>query len=95
MAILITDGVGEGKLGMVTVFSHSDQAKMEPSVMLLTLVQWDLHELAVVLMKIFTNSPYFPWGPFGLSFLDIATLSEGTPTIQFPLSWLCLCLPKE
>ena len=30
-AILITDGVEEGKLGMMTTFCHSDQAKMEAS----------------------------------------------------------------
>ena len=85
MAILITDGVGEGKLGMVTIFCCSDHAKVEPSVMIPTLIQQDSHELAMVVMKIF-NSPYFPRGSFGLSFLDIGTLSEGTPTIQFPLS---------
>ena len=81
MAILITDGVGEGKLGMVTVFCCSDQAKVEPLVMLPTLVQQNLPEPAMVLMEIFTNSPYFPLGFFGLSFLDIATLPEGASTI--------------
>ena len=91
MASLITDGVNKGKLGMVTIFCYSNQAKVEPSVMLPTLVQWDSHEPFVVVMKIFTNSPYFPWGSFGFSFLDIATLPEGTPSIQFLLSWLCLC----
>ena len=70
MAILITDGVGEGKLGMVTVFCYSDQAKMEPSVMvLLTLLfSRDSHELAMVVMKIFINSPYFPLGILWLLF---------------------------
>ena len=37
MAILFTDGVGEVKLGMVTIFCCSNQAKVEPSVMLPTL----------------------------------------------------------
>ena len=37
----------------------------------------------MVVVKIFTNSPYFLWESFGLSFLDY-------PTIQFPLSQLCL-----
>ena len=59
MAILITDGVGKGSLGMVTNFCHSDQAEVEPWVMLSTLVHWELHEPAVVVTKIFTNSPYF------------------------------------
>ena len=81
MAILITHGVCEEKLGMVTIFCCSNQAKVEPSVMLPTLLQQDSHEPAMVVMKIFTNSPYFPWGFFGLSFLDIATLPEGAPTI--------------
>ena len=74
--------------------------------MLLTLIQWNLHELAMVVVKIFTNSPYFPKGSFGLSFLDIAILPEGVSTVPFPLSWLHLCwlllyslnqviLPKE
>ena len=38
MAILVTDGVGKGMLGMVTVFCHSDQVKVDPLVMLLALV---------------------------------------------------------
>ena len=91
MAIFITNGVNEWSLGMETICCHSDQAKVEPLVMLPTLVQWDSHQLAMVVMKIFTNSPYFPWGSFGLLFLDIATLSEGASTIRFPLSQLCLC----
>ena len=90
MAILITDGVGEGKLGMMTIFCHSDLVKVEPSVMFLTLAQQYSHEPAVVVMNIFTSPTFFPWGSFGLSFLDIATLSEGVSTIKFPLSWLHL-----
>ena len=39
MAILVTDGVGEGKLGMVTLFCHSDKARVEPLVALPTLIQ--------------------------------------------------------
>ena len=31
MAILITDGVGEENLGMMTVFYHHDQNKLEAS----------------------------------------------------------------
>ena len=63
MAILISNGVGERSLGMVTVFCHSDQAKVQPSVILLILVQQDTPELALVVMKIFTGSPYFPRSP--------------------------------
>ena len=80
MAILITDGVGKEKLGMVTIFCCSDQAKVEPSVTLPTLVQQDLHKPAMVVMNIFINSPYFPWGSFSLSFLNVANLPEGAPT---------------
>ena len=91
MATLITDGVGKEKLRMVTIFICSEQAKVEPSVALLTLVQQYSHELAMVVMKIFNNSPYFLQGSFSLPFLDMCTLSEGASTIQFLLSWLCLC----
>ena len=81
MAILVTDAVDEGSLGMVTIFCHSDQAKVEPSPAFSTLSQWDSPEPGIVMMKIFTNSPYYPWGSFGLPFLDVATLPEGTSTI--------------
>ena len=39
MAIKVTDGVGEGNLGMVTTFCHHDQAKLEASEVLSTLHQ--------------------------------------------------------
>ena len=81
MAILITHAVGKGNLGMVTIFCHSDQAKVEPSVMLPTFVQKDSHQLAMVVMKSFTNPLHFSQGPLGLPFLDIATLPEGASTI--------------
>ena len=64
MVILITNWVGKGSLGMVTVFCHSDQAKVEPLVMLPTLVQWNSHQPVMVVMKIFTSLPYFPWRSF-------------------------------
>ena len=100
MAILITNGVGKGSLGILTILCCSDQAKVEPSVTLLTLVHQESPELAVVVMKMFTNLPYFPWGSFGLPFLDIATLTMGTSTYWFPLSplhlcWLLLYSPTE
>ena len=37
MVILVTSGVGEGNLGMVTTFCHHDQAEMEASHVLSTL----------------------------------------------------------
>ena len=57
VAILITNEVGKGSLGMVTIFCHSDQAKVDPSVTLLTLVQWDLPELAMVVMIYSSTHP--------------------------------------
>ena len=100
VAILIIDGVGKGSLRMVTIFSCSDQVKVEPLVMLTTLVQWDSHQPALVVRKIFTNSPYFPWGSFGLPYMDVGTLPEGVSTIQFPLfqlhlHWLLLYSPTQ
>ena len=71
-----------------------------------TLVQQESPETAVVVTKIFINSPYFPQGSFGLPFLDVATLIVDSSTYWFLLSWLHLCwlllyspteviLPKE
>ena len=48
MAILVTDGVGEGNLGMVTTFCCPDQAKMEASEVLSALHQCDSPEPSVV-----------------------------------------------
>ena len=76
---------------MVTTFCHHDQAKVEPSEALSTLVHWDSSELNIVVVKIFTNSPYLWQGSFGFPYLDITTLSVGMPTAQFPLAWLCIC----
>ena len=39
----------------------------------------------VVVMKIFGNSPYLPWGPSSFLYLDITALSLGAFTTQFPL----------
>ena len=64
LVILVMDGVGEGRLGMVTTFCHSDQVKVEPSDVLSTLVQWDYPKPGIIVVKIFTNSPFLPRGPF-------------------------------
>ena len=90
LAILAMDGVGEGKLGMITTFCRSDQVKVEHSDALLTLVQWDSPVPGVVVVKAFTNSPHLSWGCFGSPYLDITTLSAGTLTTQFPLALLHL-----
>ena len=39
MAVLVTGGVEEGSLSMVTTFCHHDQAKVEPSEVLSILIQ--------------------------------------------------------
>ena len=60
MTILITDGVGEESLGMVTVFCCHDQNKMEASDALSALCQWDPPEPSVVVIRRYTNTPYIP-----------------------------------
>ena len=44
LAILVTDGVSKGKLGMITAFCRTDKVKVEPLDALSTLVQWDSPE---------------------------------------------------
>ena len=39
MVVLVTDRLGEGSLGMVITFCHHNQVKVDPSEVLLTLVQ--------------------------------------------------------
>ena len=60
MAILVTDAVGEGNLGMVTTFCHHDQAKLEASDALSALCKCDLLEPSVVVVRRYTNTPYIP-----------------------------------
>ena len=80
LAILVTKGVGEGRLGMITTFCQFDQVKVEPLDVLLTLVQQDLPQPSVVVVKIFTSSPYLLWGSFGSPYLVITPLSVGAST---------------
>ena len=91
MVVLVTNRVEEGGLGMVTTFCHHDQAKVEPSEVLSTIHQCNSPEPSIVVVKIFTNSPYFPWGSFSFPYLDVTTLLAGMLTTQFPLAWLHLC----
>ena len=62
VVVLITDGVEEGSLGMVTTFCCHDQARVESSEVLFTLWQQDSPKPSVVLAKMFANSPYLPRG---------------------------------
>ena len=91
MAILVTDGVGEGNLGMVTTFCCHNQAKVEASEALSVLCQHDSLEPSVVAVRRFNNSPYLTWGSFDFLYLDVTTFSVGTSSTQFPLDQLCLC----
>ena len=91
MVVLVTDGVGEGNLGMMTTFCHHDQAKMEASEALSALHQQDSPESCVVVVRRFTNSHYLPLGSFGFLYLEVTTLFRGTSSTRFPLDWLCLC----
>ena len=91
IVILVTGGVGEGKLGMVATLCHHDQAKVETSKALFALCQHDSLEPSVVVVRRYTNSLYLPWGPFSFLYLYMTTLSGGTSSAQFPMDWLCLC----
>ena len=91
LAILVMDGVGEGSLEIVTTFCCTDQVKVEPLDMLLTLVQWDIPKPGKVVVKIFTNLPYLLWGSFGSPYLDKTTSWGGASTTQFLLAHLHLC----
>ena len=74
VAVLVTDKVEEGSLGMVTTFCHHDQAKVESSEALSTKCQWDSPKPSVVVVKIFANSPY---------------LLQGTSSFLYLFHWVC------
>ena len=71
LAILVMDGVGKGKLGLKTAFCRTDQGKVEPSDVLLTLDQHESPEPGVEVVKVFTNLLCLPQGSFGSPYLDI------------------------
>ena len=84
-----------GSLGWWPSFATLDQARVEPLVALPTLIQWDSHEPAMVVVKIFTNSPYFPWESFGLSFLDYPFSTFTVMPAQAASIFPQVILPKE
>ena len=86
LAILVMDGVGEGKLGMITAFCRTDQAKVELLDAQSTLVKWDSPKPGVVVV----TCPFLCGGSFGSPYPAITILSAGTLTTQFPLAWLHL-----
>ena len=102
MAILVTDGVVDGKLGMVTFFCHSDQVRVEPfshaSDPCSAELTWPSHGGDENLHQF---ASYFPWGCFSLSFLNIATLPQDAPQLfsSCSHSYACagcfLCSPNQ
>ena len=90
MAILITDGVGEGNLGMVTTFYHHNQNKMESSDALPAICQCNAPEPSVVVTRRHTNTPYIPCGTSWPLYLYTSTHPKGTSSAKFPLDCLCL-----
>ena len=69
--ILITDGVGEENLGMVTVFCCHNHNKMEASDALAALWQCNSPQPSVVVIRRHTNTPY-------IFYPNISSLSSGT-----------------
>ena len=60
MAILLTDGVIKGDLGMMTTFCSQNQVKMEALGVLDALHQCDSPEPSVFVVRRYTNTPYIP-----------------------------------
>ena len=89
--ILIANGKGESDLGMVTVFCHPKQGRIEACDALSILCQCDSCEPSVVVVRRYTNTPYIPRGTSHSLYLDISTLSRGVISTQFPLDRLYLC----
>ena len=87
LAILVTDRVMEGKLGLITAFCRTYQSLDTLS----TLVQRESPMLGVVVVKVFTNSHHLLWASFGFPYLDITTLSVDTFTRQSPLAQMHSC----
>ena len=89
--ILITDRVGESDLGLVMVFCHPDQARMEACDALFALLQHDSSELSVVVVRRYSNTPNIPRGASYALYLDMDAFPRGVPSTQFPLDRLHLC----
>ena len=83
-------GKRERDLGMVMVFCHPNQARIETCDALSTLHQNNLSELSVVVVRIYSNTSYIPRGTSHSLYLDVDTLSGGTGSAQFPLDRLHL-----
>ena len=90
MVSLVTNGVEEGNLGMVTTFCCHNQAKMEATNPLSALHQCDSLKPSMVVVSMYTNTLYIPWGTFHFLYLDVSTLYGGAFSAQFPLDCLHL-----
>ena len=90
MAILITDGVGKGDLGLVTTFCSCNQAKMEASEALATLHQCNSPKSSIFMVRRYTNTPFIPQGTSRLLYFNASALPGGASSTQFPLDHLYL-----
>ena len=90
MLILITDGVTESDLGMVTVFCHPKQGRMEAYDALSAQNHCDSCKSSVVLVWKYSNTSYIPRGMSHSLYLDMGTLSRVVVSTQFPLDKLHL-----
>ena len=90
MAILITNEVIKGDLGMVTTFCSHNQVKMEASEVLTTLHQHDSPEPSIFKVRRYTNTPFIPQGTSRFLYLDVSDLPRGTSSAKFPLNCLHL-----
>ena len=72
--ILLTNGVGEKDLGMVMVFCHPDQARIEACDALSALCQCDSSEQNVVVRR-YSKTAYIPRGMCSSLYLDMSTFS--------------------
>ena len=91
LVVFITNGAGEGDLGMAMVFCHSDPAKIEARAALSAPCQQDSSDLSMVVVRRYSNTPYIPRGMSHLLYHDKGNLSRGTSSAQFPLDRLHLC----
>ena len=89
--ILITDVVGGRDLGMVMVFCHPDQARIEACDSLSALHQHDSSEPSMVVVRRYSNTPYIPRGMSHALYLDMGTFSRAIASTHFPLDRLHLC----
>ena len=87
MEVLVSgNGVDRGKFGHDDyLLLPQDQAKVDPSDVLSTLLLTStLPNWAVVVVKIFANLPYLPWGSFSFPYLYVITLAVEHDSCPIP-----------